>query len=546
MQLRISPSMRSITISNGVVDSMKLRVSPPPHHPPPHHHHQPSAFCCSYRSLLYFVLFCACLLPFVFIRTAIVTLEGLECSSLDCLRRHIGPTIFGRGNNNSKKLVKELYEVLNQVDSTEVPIPSNLPDSFHEFLSEMKKNKYDARTFAIRLKATMENMNKELKRSKLSEQLYKHYAASSVPKGIHCLSLRLTDEYSSNANARKQLPPPELLPLLLSNSHRHVILPTDNILAAAVVVRSAISFCSEPKKLVFHIITDKKTYPGMHSWFALNPVSPAVLEVKSVNQFGWLTRENVPILEAIESDRGVRSHYHGDRSVGIEASGNVRAFASKLQARSPMYISLLNHLRIFLPELFPNLNKVLFLDDDVVIQKDLSPLFNLDLQGKVMGAVETCKGKDKWVMSKTFKTYFNFSHPLIAENLDPDECPWAYGMNVFDLAAWRRTSIRETFHYWVKENLKSGLTLWKFGTLPPALIAFRGHVHPIDPSWHMLGLGYQESTDLDEASKAAVLHYNGQCKPWLDIGFTELKPFWTKHVNYSNEFIKNCHILEPL
>nr|GFB88315.1 probable galacturonosyltransferase 14 [Tanacetum cinerariifolium] len=32
---------------------------------------------------------------------------------------------------------------------------------------------------------------------------------TSVPKGIHCLFLRLTDEYSSNAHARRQLPSPE-------------------------------------------------------------------------------------------------------------------------------------------------------------------------------------------------------------------------------------------------------------------------------------------------------------------------------------------------
>lgn len=96
---------------------------------------------------------------------------------------------------------------------------------------------------------------------------------------------------------------------------------------------------------------------------------------------------------------------------------------------------------------------MVFLDDDVVIQRDLSPLWEIDLSGKVNGAVETCKGEDTRVMAKHFRTYFNFSHPLIANELDPDECAWAYGMNVFDLNAWRKTSIRKTYHYWVKEVL---------------------------------------------------------------------------------------------
>lgn len=102
-------------------------------------------------------------------------------------------------------------------------------------------------------------------------------------------------------------------------------------------------------------------------------------------------------------------------------------------------------------QLFPNLHKVVFLDDDVVIQRDLSPLWDIDLKGKVNGAVETCKGEDEWVMSKRFRNYFNFSHPLIAKNLNPDECAWAYGMNIFDLHTWRKTNIRDTYHSWLKE-----------------------------------------------------------------------------------------------
>ncbi|KAJ6815458.1 putative galacturonosyltransferase 13 [Iris pallida] len=561
MQIRVSPSMRSITITtstsnsattsssssssssrscggsssngngtNGLLDSMKVRIA---------------ARGFSYRTLFHTILFLAFLLPFVFILTALVTLEGVNnCSSLDCLGRRLGPRFLGRGDN-SMRLVSDLYKIFKEVDAEEVPVGMKLPESFSEFLSDMKNNQYDAKAFAVRLKAMMEHMDREVKKSRLAEQLHKHFAASAIPKGIHCLSLRLTDEYSSNAHARKQLPPPELLPLLSDNSYHHFVLASDNILAASVVVTSTVRSSLNPERIVFHVITDKKTYPGMHSWFALYPVHPAIVEVKGVHQFLWLTRENVPVLEAIENHHGVRNHYHGNHVIGTNVTDNPRVFASKLQARSPKYISLLNHLRIYLPELFPNLNKVVFLDDDVVIQRDLSPLWDIDLEGKVNGAVETCKGEDGWVMSKRFKTYFNFSHPLISANLDPKGCAWAFGMNVFDLAAWRKTRIRDIYHYWVKENLKSNLTLWKLGTLPPALIAFRGNVHPIDPSWHMLGLGYQEKSDLNSVRDAAVIHYNGQCKPWLEIGYKHLQPFWTKHVNYSNDFIRNCHILEP-
>lgn len=101
--------------------------------------------------------------------------------------------------------------------------------------------------------------------------------------------------------------------------------------------------------------------------------------------------------------------------------------------------------------MFPSLKKVVFLDDDVVVQTDLSPLWDIDMNGKVNGAVETCRGDDKYVMSKRLKSYLNFSHPLILNNFDPNECAWAYGMNIFDLEAWRKTNISQTYHYWIEE-----------------------------------------------------------------------------------------------
>lgn len=92
------------------------------------------------------------------------------------------------------------------------------------------------------------------------------------------------------------------------------------------------------------------------------------------------------------------------------------------------------------------------------------------------------------------------------------------------------------------QNLKSDLSLWQLGTLPPGLIAFHGHVHVINPFWHMLGLGYQDNTTIADAESAGVVHFNGRAKPWLDIAFPQLRPLWTKYLNFSDRFIKSCHI----
>ncbi|KAE8704045.1 putative galacturonosyltransferase 12 [Hibiscus syriacus] len=353
--------------------------------------------------------------------------------------------------------------------------------------------------------------------AKIQEYLYRHVASSSIPKELHCLALKLANEHSNNAAARIQLPSAELVPALVDNSYFHFVLASDNVLAASVVATSLVKNALHPEKFVLHIITDRKTYSPMQAWFSLHPLDPAIIEVKALHQFDWLSKGKIPVLEAMEKDQRVRSQFRGGSSVIIaNNTEKPQVIAAKLQALSPKYNSLMNHIRIHLPEvihktIFCSLPRRRHCDSN-----DLSPLWDIDMIGKVNGAVETCTGEDSFVMSKRFKSYLNFSHPLIMQNFDPNECAWAYGMNIFDLEAWRKTNISLTYYHWLEENFKSDLSLWQLGTLPPGLIAFYGHVHVIDPFWHMLGLGYQDNTTLSDAKTAGVIHFNGRAKPWLD------------------------------
>ncbi|GKC56228.1 probable galacturonosyltransferase 9, partial [Tanacetum coccineum] len=49
-------------------------------------------------------------------------------------------------------------------------------------------------------------------------------------------------------------------------------------------------------------------------------------------------------------------------------------------------------VRFYLPEMYLKLHRILFLDDDVLVQKDLTAPWKVDMDGKVIGAVETCFG----------------------------------------------------------------------------------------------------------------------------------------------------------
>ncbi|CAA6658311.1 unnamed protein product [Spirodela intermedia] len=497
----------------------------------------------SCRKVFYSLLLLLLLLRFSLFFMASDTIEGdAVCSTVGCVGERLAPKLWGRRLEST--VVEEICRALEEEGSSEVEEEAGAAESMEEFAREMKSSNPDVSTFAVKLKAMVSRLERKARTAKIQGYLYRHVASSSIPKQLHCLSLSLADEYSSNAAARLQLPPPERVPALVDNGYRHFVLASDNVLAAAVVATSLVRSSVNPSLVVLHVVTDRKAFAAMHAWFSLHPPEPAVVEVKELHQFDWFARGKVPVLEIMEKDRAARAQFGGGSSAIVKAAAGEKPYvvAAKLQTLNPKYYSVMNHIRINLPELFPSLNKVVFLDDDVVIQADLSPLWEIDLHGKVNGAVETCRGDDSFVMSKRLKNYLNFSHPLISSTFDANQCAWAYGMNIFDLKAWRKTNITRTYNHWLQKNVESDLSLWQLGTLPPGLIAFHGHVHIIDPHWHMLGLGYQEKTSLEEVESAAVIHFNGRAKPWLDIAFPNLQRLWTKHVNFSDRFVRACDI----
>ncbi|CAL5212916.1 unnamed protein product [Lathyrus oleraceus] len=533
MLLHISPNLGHITVlpGKGLREVSKVRIAS-------------SRF--SYRALFYSLLFFTFLLRFVFVLTAVDSIDGEnKCSNISCLGRKLRSKISER--SLASTVPEEIYAMLDQpLDKYEMEGKSDIPQTLEEFMTEMNKGGYDAKTFAIKLREMVTFMQQRTRTSKTQEYLYHQVVSNSIPKQLHCLELRLVNEHTNNVLARLRLPSSELFPALVDNSYFHFVLASDNVIAASVVAKSLVRNSLRPWKVVLHIITDRKTYHSMHAWFSLHSLSPAIIEVKALHHFNWFAKRKVSVIEAMEKDQNVRSQFRrGSSAIVANMNEKPNVLTAQLRTHGPKYSSVMNHIRIHLPKLFPSLDKIVFLDDDIVVQTDLSPLWDIEMNGKVNGAAETCKGDDKFVMLKRLKSYLNFSNPLISKVFDPKECPWAYGMNIFDLKAWRKTNISHTYHYWVKQNIKSNMSLWQIGTLPAGLIAFHGNVHKIDPFWHMLGLGYQKNTSVDDAKNAGVIHFNGRAKPWLDIGFPQLRPLWSKYVDFSDKFIKCCHIRAP-
>ncbi|KAK8451356.1 hypothetical protein SEVIR_6G203100v4 [Setaria viridis] len=374
-------------------------------------------------------------------------------------------------------------------------------------LAKIKQVHENCAAVIDKLLATLHSTEDQVQAHKQKANYVAQIAAKALPKRLYCLTLRLTNEYYSSTTNKKQFPYEERFedPKL-----QHYALFSDNVLAAAVVVNSTLINAKNPVSHVFHIVTDKHNYAAMRMWFLANPIGETAVQVQNIEEFTWLNSSYSPVLKQLESHFMINYYFntHQDKP------------DKNPKFQNPKYLSILNHLRFYLPEIFPKLSKVLFLDDDIVVQQDLSYLWSIDLKGKVNGAVHTC-GET----FHRFDRYLNFSNPLIAKKFDRRACGWAYGMNMFDLSEWRKQNITDAYHYW--QNLNANRQLWKLGTLPAGLVTFWNNTFPLDRSWHLLGLGYKPNVNQRDIERAAVVHYNGNRKPWLEIGLPRYRQFWS-------------------
>ncbi|KAG9150044.1 hypothetical protein Leryth_024829 [Lithospermum erythrorhizon] len=347
--------------------------------------------------------------------------------------------------------------------------------SMEQTLAKGKQIQDDCAAVVKKLRAMLHSTEEQLRVQKKQTLFLTHLTAKTLPKGLHCLPLRLSTDYFLLNSSQQQFPNQERLE---DSKLFHYAVFSDNVLATAAVVNSTISNAKDPSGHVFHIVTDRLNYAAMRMWFLANPPGDATIQVQNVEEFTWLNSSYSPVIKQLASPSMINYYFRTRRA---ESDSN-------LKFRNPKYLSIMNHLRFYLPDIFPNLDKVLFLDDDVIVRKDLTALWSTNLNGKVIGVVETC-GES----FHRFDRYLNFSNPIISKTFDPHACGWAFGMNIFDLKEWRRQNITEIYHSW--QNLNHDRFLWKLGTLPPGLITFWNHTFALSRSWHVLGLGYNQQLE---------------------------------------------------
>ncbi|PPD68183.1 hypothetical protein ES288_D08G237800v1 [Gossypium darwinii] len=415
--------------------------------------------------------------------------------------------------NTNSHLMKELRNRIKEIEQVigEASKDSDLPRRAYQKMRLMesalgKANRAypDCSQMANKLRAMANNAQEQIRSQRNQESYLVQLAGRTTPKGLHCLSLQLTAEYFFLQPEDRQFPNQEKL---IDPDLYHYSVFSDNILACAVVVNSTISSAKEPEKIVFHVVTDFLNLPSISMWFLLNPPGKATIRVQCIADFDWLSTKYISTL-------------------------------AEQKSSDPRYTSVLNHLRFYLPDIFPALNKIVHLDHDIVVQKDLTEIWSVDMKGKVNAAVETCTESEP--SYRAMHMFVNFSDPFLEQRFNASVCTWAFGMNLFDLQEWRRRNLTGLYCDYLQLGLER--PLWKAGSLPIGWITFYNQTVPLEKRWHMLGLGSNTDLSSDDIENARVLHYDGVMKPWLEIGITKYKGYWTQHLQYDNPYFQQCNI----
>lgn len=184
-------------------------------------------------------------------------------------------------------------------------------------------------------------------------------------------------------------------------------------------------------------------------------------------------------------------------------SHHVEVFAQRLHTRD--YYSCSTYYRLFIPELYPELSKALYLDCDLVLQADVAQLYDLPLADALVGAVP-----DGIVGAvEEFKLYVQ--NRL---NIPRAEDYFNAGVLLMNLDAMRQWKFADRF----LELL--GRVTFQVGQDQDYLnVLCRGKVRYVGNEWNTMPTGVG-------VKKPKLIHYNMDAKPWRRDGIKYENEFW--------------------
>ena len=171
------------------------------------------------------------------------------------------------------------------------------------------------------------------------------------------------------------------------------------------------------------------------------------------------------------------------------------------------HFSIATYYRLFIASLFPQYDKIIYLDCDLVVLGDISKLYNIDLGNNILAGVP-----DQFVNGTSdFRTYTRE-----AIGIEPEYYINA-GVLVINLKEFRKNNIEEKF--------VSLVTDYDFDLLDPdqAYLNYlcRGKILALDNGWN------KEPMQIECEGEKNIVHYALYKKPWQYDDVIDGESFWT-------------------
>ena len=158
---------------------------------------------------------------------------------------------------------------------------------------------------------------------------------------------------------------------------------------------------------------------------------------------------------------------------------------------SSYHVTLPTYFRFKLPTLLNDLDKVLYIDCDIIARTSLKELFKENLNNKALAMVLDAESK-KEAKRLGLKKYYNAGVMLI--NLD----------------FWRKNNVEESLFNYAKNN--SDKILWQDQDI--VNIVLEDKIKSISEKWNFQYFLY-EKIDVKALSDSSIIHLAGRFKPWL-------------------------------
>jgi len=177
----------------------------------------------------------------------------------------------------------------------------------------------------------------------------------------------------------------------------------------------------------------------------------------------------------------------------------------------------LNYARSYLADILePCVERVIYLDSDLIVVDDIVKLWGIRLGSRAIGAPEYCHTNFTKYFTDSF--WSNKAFTKVFDHLRNKPCYFNTGVMVMNLVKWREQNYRSTIESWMKRQKEA--RIYELGSLPPFLLVFAGNVEPIDHRWNQHGLG---GDNLEGRCRplhpgpVSLLHWSGKGKPWIRL-----------------------------